>query len=171
MNFPMFRTLINPLKCSFQTRGFKFFGQKIVKVLEKPPALRNGESLMSYVKSQQLKKLDPSGTKSALVNKHNHSKLRAGDIVRIIYQNRQPPITAMIIGIKRNGADSNILMRNNVSKTGVEFRISIFNPIVERIDILRRPVRYRRRNKLYYIRGNQLDVGDLENDMRSKIKI
>lgn len=67
-----------------------------------------------------------------------------------------------VLAIDRNGPDSTILLRNKVTKIGVEMRISLFNPIIERIDIVKRPAKYNGRNRHYYIRDTRLDVDDLE---------
>ncbi|ANZ74647.1 BA75_00496T0 [Komagataella pastoris] len=153
-----------------QTAGYKtqYLGQKVVKVYQPLPKLREGTPLMKYVKENQYKKLDPNGVKKNLLDKSNPNLLRSGDIVRITYNNKQPPLVGMVIAVKRNGCDSNILLRNSYAKLGVEIRVPIFNPVIERVDILKRPTKYRSRNKLYYIRGTKLDVTDIESSLKKQ---
>ncbi|ODV93635.1 hypothetical protein PACTADRAFT_35394 [Pachysolen tannophilus NRRL Y-2460] len=153
-----------------QRVGFKT-QTKTIKVYEPlPNAHKDGKPLMDVIRADQYKKLDPSGIKQKLLDSKNPTRLRSGDIVRINYKNNiKPSITGMIIALNRAGLESNLLLRNQVTKIGVELRVSVFNPIIERIDILRKPMTYRPRNKLYYIRNNRLDVGDLENVKGKKL--
>lgn len=143
----------------YYTNQAHFPGHKMI-VFEQLPPKRSGEKLMSYVKNAQYQRLDPNGSKRNLLSAENSSRLRADDIVTIIYKD-QKPITGQILAIKRQGISSNILIRNKVGGVGVDISVPLFHPNILRVDIVRRPIKYRPRAKHYYIKGSRLDVGDI----------
>ncbi len=130
-------------------------------VFEQLAPKRDGEKLMSYVKSSQYQRLDPDGLKRKLLSAENPSRLRADDIVTIVYKD-QKPITGQILAIKRQGISSDILIRNKVGGVGVDISIPLFHPNILRVDVVRRPIKYRPRAKHYYIKGSRLDVGEID---------
>lgn len=111
--------------------------------------------------------LDPSGQRRELINKANPECLRAGDVIKVTYVDRTS-VLGQIIAIKRSNTDSNILIRNKITRLGCEVRIPIFNPRIKNIEVIQRPKRYLARSKHYYIRNTRLDVGDLEANLRKK---
>lgn len=116
---------------------------------------------------QQYAKLDPEGWRRKLITANSETRLLPGDVVRIVYTTRQiPQFLGQIIGINKGGVDASLLLRNNITKIGVEMRVKIFSPLIQRIDVVKKPFKRRLRNKHYYIRGNRLDVGDLEADLK-----
>lgn len=127
---------------------------------------------MNIYKSDQYAKLDPTFWRRDLIQpseRNNNTVLRAGDIVRVMYNTRSvPSFTGQIVKISKKGLDANFLLRNLVSKVGVEMQVKLFNPLISRIDVVRRPAEYKKRNRQYYIRGNRLDVGDLEASLRKR---
>lgn len=154
---------------SIQSAGFKKMGNKIIKVYEPLPPLRDGEPLMKTILQSQNTRLDPKGLKTQLLDSSNPKRLRAGDVIRINYRNfSRAPLNGTVIAITRAGLTSSILIRNKVNRIGVEHRIPLFNPIIERIDILSRPAVYKRRAKHYYIRNNRLDVKEVTNSTKKK---
>lgn len=137
--------------------------RRTITVYEPLPDAHKGKTIMDNIRESLFEKYDPSGWRRNLINKKNSDCLRSGDIIRVNYKN-QPNNSFMgyVLAIDRNGPDSTILLRNKVTKIGVEMRISLFNPIIERIDIVKRPAKYNGRNRHYYIRDTRLDVDDLE---------
>jgi len=123
---------------------------------------------MKHYNEKLLKELDPEGWRRELIYSKTHkTRLLSGDVIRIVYTTRQiPQFMGQIIGINRCGADSSVLLRNNITKIGVEMRVKIFSPLIQRIDIVKRPLKRNHRSKQYYIRGTRLDVGDLEADLK-----
>lgn len=113
------------------------------------------------------KTLDPSGQRRALINKDSKNCLRAGDIIKVTYTDRTS-VLGQIIAIKRSNTDSNILLRNKITKLGCEVRIPVFSPKIKNIEVIQKPARYLARAKQYYIRNTRLDVGDLEANIRRK---
>lgn len=116
---------------------------------------------------QQYAKLDPEGWRRALITQGSPTRLLPGDVVRIVYKTRQmAPFMGQIIGISKGGVSASLLLRNNITKLGVELRVKIFSPLIQRVDVVKKPFKRRLRNKHYYIRGTRLDVGDLEADLK-----
>lgn len=148
-------------------------GRKTIPVYEPLATAHKDRKLMELIEESLYAKYDPSGWRRELISKENKEGLRSGDIIRVNYQN--DPNNALgfvgyILAIDRNGPDSTILLRNKITKVGVELRVSLFNPIIERIDIIRKPHKYNGRLRHYYIRDTKLDVGDLETLIKKKRK-
>lgn len=139
-------------------------------VYEPLPKLRQGKDLMLFVKEAQYNKFDPSGVKRKILDKSNPEKLRSGDVVRIVYKEQSPAVGA-VIAINKSGLGTTLLLRNMITGVGVEIHVPVFSPMVERIDIVRRPAKYKGRTKHYYIRNTRLDVGDLESSIGVKRKV
>lgn len=134
-------------------------GQKMI-VYEPLPQLRNGKNLMEYMKEAQYQKFDKNGAKRKALSLSNPERVRADDIVTIVYKN-QKPVTGQVLMVKRNGLNSTILLRNKITGLGVEMNIPIYHPNILRVDVVRRPIAYKPRNRHYYIRNSRLDVGEI----------
>lgn len=142
-----------------------------MKVYESTPRLiRKHESPISLMESQELAKLDPEGWRRELVDKKSDKCLLPGDIVRVIKSDRTH-FSGMVIAIKRNGLSTNFVLRNKITGLGVESRYQLYSPIIEKIELMRRPNKMKRRAKLYYVRGSaKHDVGDLETEIKQRTK-
>ncbi|QEU59051.1 Img1 [Kluyveromyces lactis] len=147
-------------------------GRKIIPVY--PPVERISSPLVvKTLADHDLKQLDPTGVKTEMVSKKNPNRLRAGDVLRVVYDSKKcnyDSFTGYVLSVDRKPIvqDTSILLRDYIYKTCVEMRVPIFSPLVERIDLIRRADGKRRRSKHYYIRNTRLDVGDLEASMRKK---
>ncbi|ODV87094.1 hypothetical protein CANARDRAFT_15595 [[Candida] arabinofermentans NRRL YB-2248] len=126
-------------------------------VYEPLPKLRDGKPLMSYIKQAQITKFDPKNTKQILIDQSNPERLRADDIITIYYKN-QKPVTGQLIMIKKSGINSMLLVRNKINGLGVEIHVPLFHPDVLRVDVVKKPSKYRPRNRHYYIRNSRLDI-------------
>lgn len=129
-------------------------------VYEPLPKLRNGVPLLEHLKKAQYEKFDKSGAKRLALSLENKDRIRADDIVTVVYKN-QKPVTGQVIMVKRAGIASTILLRNKITGLGVEMNISVFHPNILRLDVVRRPANYKPRNRHYYIRNSRLDVGEI----------
>lgn len=147
-------------------------GKKIIPVYP-PIEKRSTPLVIKTLANQDLSQLDPNGVKTELVSKKNPDRLRAGDVLRVVYNSNKcnyDNFTGYVLAVDRKPIiqDTSILLRDYIYKTCVEMRVPIFSPLVERIDLIRRADGKRRRSKHYYIRNTRLDVGDLEASMRKK---
>lgn len=115
---------------------------------------------MEYIKQAQYEKFDKTGSKRLALSLENKDRIRADDIVTIVYKN-QKPVTGQVIMVKRTGIASTILLRNKITGLGVEMNIPVYHPNILRLDVVRRPAKYKPRNRHYYIRNSRLDVGEI----------
>lgn len=144
---------------AFSTTAPAAAGKKMM-VYEPLPSLRNGQLLMEYLKQAQYDKFDKTGSKRKALSLQNSERIRADDIVTVVYKN-QKPVTGQVIMVKRAGINSTILLRNKITGMGVEMNIPVYHPNIIRLDIIRRPIAYKPRNRHYYIRNSRLDVGEI----------
>lgn len=142
--------------------------------LEKPinvysPLTYEKKNVLKIYQTREIEKLDPEGWRHKLIAEDNSERVRTGDIVRVMYTTRTiPTFIGQVIAKKQTGLAASLVLRNQINKVGVELNVKLFSPLISRIDIIRRPRKYRARNKQYYIRGTKLDVGDLESSLRVK---
>lgn len=111
--------------------------------------------------------LDPLGVKRKLIDPANPEHLIPGDVITIKFKNRKRGFTGLLLAISRLRTDTNLLLRNNITKLGVETRIPLFNPSVERVEVVTRQHRFRgKKSKLLFVRGTKFDVGvDLDQQL------
>ncbi|GMM29700.1 mitochondrial 54S ribosomal protein [Martiniozyma asiatica (nom. inval.)] len=131
-----------------------------MQVYEPLPALRQGKKLMDYIHEAQYAKFDTNGSKRSLLDLNNPERIRADDIVSVVYKN-QKPISGQVLMVKRKGIASNMLLRQKMGGLGVEIMVPLFHPQIARVDIIKRPQNYRPRNRHYYIRNSRLDVKEI----------
>ena len=58
----------------------------------------------------------------------------------------------MCLNIRRQGVDTAVLLRNELTRVGVEMWYKIYSPNVEGIEVVQRRVKRARRARLYYMR-------------------
>lgn len=170
----MFSTLRTRLTSAAHVRGYQV-PSSVRKVIPVYPSVQQTQrqNLVPILSQKSLKKLDPQGWKRSLVAKFGKDRLRAGDIVRVVYDKNKcsyDDFVGYVLSVSRKDLvqDSSLLLRNQLAKTAVEMRVPVFSPLVERIDLLRKSDGKRHRNRHYYIRDTKLDVGDLEAGLRKK---
>jgi large subunit ribosomal protein L19 len=56
------------------------------------------------------------------------------------------------LNIRRRGADTGILLRNELQRTPVEMWFKVFAPTVEAVEVVQRRAKRARRARLYYMR-------------------
>ena len=62
------------------------------------------------------------------------------------------PFAGVCLNIRRRGIDTAILLRNQLTRVGVEMWFKIFSPNVEGIELVKRREKRARRARLYYMR-------------------
>lgn len=96
--------------------------------------------------------LDPKGERKALFDyRRNTRSVKAGDIVRVTFKNGDP-FNGVVLSIKLRGIDTSFLVRNELTRVGVEMSIKVFSPNVQSVEIVQRAERKPRRARLYYMR-------------------
>ncbi|KAH6666880.1 mitochondrial ribosomal protein-like protein [Halenospora varia] len=134
-----------------------------IKVLPPPPSVRAvwKEPIQEVTKSQ-IAMLDPTGARTNLFSKTNLEAARVGDILLVRLKNGDP-FAGVCINIRRRGVDSGILLRNELTRVGVEMWFKIYSPNVEGIEVVQRKAKRARRARLTYLRKPKHDMGSVQN--------
>ncbi|CDR40396.1 CYFA0S05e00320g1_1 [Cyberlindnera fabianii] len=141
---------------------------RTINVFE-PLRAQSKTSVLDHFKSTQKKRLDPTSWRENLISPSSPDRIRTGDVLRVMYTSRSiPPFVGQVIAVSKKGLDASITLRNNISKIGVEVKVKVYSPLIQRVDVVRRPHQYKKRNRQYYIRETRLDVGDLEASLRRR---
>lgn len=107
---------------------------------------------MEAVNDSQLSKLDPTGERKALFDyRRNPRSVKPGDILRVTFANGDP-FSGVCLSIRLRGVDSAFLLRNQLTRVGVEMWVKVFSPEVQGVEIVQRSEKRKRRARLYYMR-------------------
>ena len=117
----------------------------------------------------QLKVLDPTGVRQRLFSKTNKDGAQVGDIL-LVRQRGGDPFSGVCINIRRRSQDTAILLRNHLTRVGVEMWFKVFSPNVEGIEVVQRREKRARRAKLYYMRNEKHDRGSVDNVVTAYLK-
>ncbi|KXJ94456.1 translation protein SH3-like domain-containing protein [Microdochium bolleyi] len=120
----------------------------------------NPAALEAY-HAQQIRRLDRTGARTALFSKTSKDSVRPGDVLQVS-TTRGEPFAGVVMSVKRAGVDSAVLLRNHLTKVGVEMWFKIYSPSVTGIDIVWRKPRRARRARLYYLRKPKRDMGNVD---------
>ncbi|KAI0406719.1 translation protein SH3-like domain-containing protein [Xylaria palmicola] len=112
--------------------------------------------------AQQIRRLDPKGLRTQLFSKKNADSVRPGDVL-LVTTRRGEPFAGVCLSIRRAGVDTAILLRNHLTKLGVEMWYKIYSPNVVGIEIVWRRPRRARRARLMYMRQPKHDMGNVDN--------
>lgn len=126
------------------------------------------EPLKTFDEAQK-KALDPRGSRTRLFAKTNPEAAKVGDIMLVRLRNGDP-FAGVCLNIRRRGVESAILLRNHLTRVGVEMWFKIHSPLVNGIEVVQRRQKRARRAKLYYMRHPKHDVGSVENIVTQYIR-
>ncbi|KAK3332469.1 translation protein SH3-like domain-containing protein [Cercophora scortea] len=115
---------------------------------------------MPLLDAEQIKRMDPTGARTALFTKTRYAA-RVGDVLQVTHRRGGEPFAGVCLAIRRNGIDTAILLRNHLSKVGVEMWYKIYNRNVAGIEIVKRRAKRARRAKLTYMRQPKHDMGSV----------
>jgi len=135
--------------------------KKHIKVIAPPPALKYKEPLKD-VNASQIALLDPAGARTNLFSKTNPEAAHVGDIL-LVRLKTGDPFAGVCINIRRRGVDTGILLRNELTRVGVEMWFKIYSPNVEGIEVVQRREKRARRARLTYMRKPKHDMGSVQN--------
>ncbi|CAL3970108.1 hypothetical protein PZA11_006400 [Diplocarpon coronariae] len=136
---------------------------KPIKVFGSPPSLANvcKEPITAFTASQ-VTLLDPTGARSHLFSRTNPEAAKVGDIL-LVRLKTGDPFAGVCINIRRRGIDSGILLRNELTRVGVEMWYKIYSPNIEGIEVVQRREKRARRARLTYMRKPKHDMGSVQN--------
>lgn len=127
--------------------------RKPLKVYTPPPSSRKTcKDPIGTITQSQLSALDPTGDRKALFDyRRNPRSVKPGDILRVIFRNGDP-FSGVCLSIRLRGVDTSFLLRNQLTRVGVEMSVKVFSPEVQSVEIVQRSEKRRRRARLYYLR-------------------
>ncbi|KXT08417.1 hypothetical protein AC579_6524 [Pseudocercospora musae] len=147
------------------------FDDGLRKIPTVPPprsTLKLCKDPVKVIYNDQLKVLDPTGTRTRLFSKQNPERVQPGDIILVRTKNGDDFSGVCLVVRQRNSPiDTAILLRNHLTKIGVEMWFKVYSPNVEGIEIVQRKEKRARRAKLYYMRQPRHDIGSVENIVRA----
>ena len=134
-----------------------------LKVYPPPPsaAAASREPIKDFT-NDQLRILDPTGARTNLFSKDNPECARVGDILLVRLKDGDP-YAGVCINIRRRGVDTGILLRNQLTRVGVEMWYKIYSPNVQGIEVVQRKEKRARRARLTYMRKPKHDRGSVQN--------
>ncbi|KAL2789135.1 translation protein SH3-like domain-containing protein [Aspergillus keveii] len=137
---------------------------KKIKIIAPPPsACKKCPDPLAAVRDAQLAVLDPTGERRALFDyRRSERSAKVGDILRVTFKNGDP-FNGVCLSIKLDGIDTSFLLRNELTKVGVEMSIKAFSPNVESVEIVKRTEKRKRRARLFYMRKPKHDMRSVEN--------
>ncbi|KAI5248153.1 hypothetical protein E4T42_03977 [Aureobasidium subglaciale] len=130
-----------------------------------PSARANCKDPIAAVTQAQLSALDPTGARSRLFSRENVDRANVGDILLVRLKNGDQ-YAGVCLNIRRQGIDTAILLRNNLTRVGVEMWYKIYSPNVEGVEVVQRKEKRARRARLYYMRQPRHDIGSVDNIVR-----
>ncbi|KAK4156014.1 translation protein SH3-like domain-containing protein [Chaetomidium leptoderma] len=109
----------------------------------------------------QIAKMDPTGARTALFAKTREAA-KPGDVLMVTHRRGGEPFAGVCLSIRRRGIDTAVLLRNHLSKIGVEMWFKVYNKNVAGIEIVKRRPKRARRARLTYMRQPKHDFGSVD---------
>ncbi|QKX61180.1 uncharacterized protein TRUGW13939_08327 [Talaromyces rugulosus] len=133
------------------------------KIVESPKAISSTcNTPVEAVAEAQMAVLDPTGDRRALFDYRRSTRsVRPGDIIRVTFKSGDP-FSGICLSIRSRGIDTSVLLRNQLTRVGVEMSIKVFSPNVEGVEIVQRTEKRKRRARIYYMRQPKHDIGTVE---------
>ena len=69
----------------------------------------------------------------------------------MIFKNGDP-FSGVCLSLRLRGVDTSFLLRNQLTRVGVEMSVKVFSPEVQSVEIVQRSEKRKRRARLYYLR-------------------
>ncbi|KAF3926661.1 hypothetical protein ABW21_db0201356 [Orbilia brochopaga] len=136
--------------------------RKRIRVHPSPAPAPPKNALQKFT-TTQLKTLDPKGARTRLFSRANKDAIRPGDTLQVRFRDANTePFAGVLLNIRRRGLDTAFLLRNHLTRIGVEMWHKLYSPKIAGIDLIQRKERRARRAKLYYMRKPKHDVGSVE---------
>ena len=118
------------------------------------PPLR-GQGLMELVRKELLPPKKRQWLRT-MFHRNHPDRLLPGSVISVVQNHPPTNFTGVLIGLRRRGCDSSIILRNVIQRVGVEIQIFLGSPHIKQITVLQKAdgkqARRARRAKLYYLR-------------------
>lgn len=149
---------------STATQPYPFSSVAMVSAPPPTPALEGlkaGKGLMPYLRQRLLspEKLELL----ARFGKRHPERILPGSVLQVTSKHAPTAFTGVLLGIRRRGADTSVLLRNVINRTGVEVQFAVCSPNVKDVKVLMRAGargtegragKRMRRAKLFYLRDS-----------------
>lgn len=152
--------------------GFEEHNMKKIQVFPPPRSTaKKCPDPIKQVTNDQIKVLDPTGARTRLFADSNPDRVQPGDIL-LVRLKTGDPFSGVCIHIRQRHQpiDTAILLRNQLTRVGVEMWFKVYSPNVEGIEVVQRKEKRARRAKLTYMRTPKHDVGSVEGVVRSYLR-
>ncbi|KAI0200733.1 translation protein SH3-like domain-containing protein [Astrocystis sublimbata] len=126
-----------------------------------PSSRARAPAVLETYHALQIRRLDPKGLRTQLFSRSNRDAAKVGDVL-LVTTKRGEPFAGACLSIRRAGVDTAILLRNHLTKLGVEMWYKIYSPNVLGIEIVRRRPKRARRARLTYMRQPKHDMGNVD---------
>lgn len=125
--------------------------------------------VMATLEAQLRSERDPKFYFTSLFSRTSKNQIPPGSVLTIeTYTNSSKTsfstFSGVLIAIRRRGLSTSFILRNIVSKLGVEIRFNLYSPLLKEIKVIQRAIegknkkgsglRRARRAKLYYLRND-----------------
>lgn len=123
------------------------------------------------VTDDQIAILDPTGARTHLFSPDNIDRVKPGDILLVRFKTGDP-YSGVVIDIRQRHQpiDTAVLLRNQLTRVGVEMWVKVYSPLVEGMEVVQRRAKRARRAKLTYMRQPRHDIGSVEGIVRTYIR-
>ena len=139
---------------------------KKIPIYPQPPCpSRQCKDAIAALTKSQISLLDANGARTRLFTKENPDRAQVGDIL-LVRMKSGDPFAGVCLNIRRTGIDTAILLRNHLTRVGVEMWYKIYSPNVDGIEVVQRKEKRAKRARLYYMRKPRHDVGSVDNIVR-----
>jgi len=135
---------------------------KVFPALPAPP-----KDPIALFTRNQFRYVDRGGLRRRLFSRHNKDALRVGDILQVRFKDpNTDSFEGILLNIRRRGLDTAFLLRNHLTRIGVEMWYKLYSPKISGIDLVQRSEKRARRAKLYFMRQPKHDIGSVEGIVR-----
>ncbi|KAM3068937.1 hypothetical protein ACMFMG_004113 [Clarireedia jacksonii] len=139
--------------------------QAVRKIKTYPPPPTPAAKFKEPIKdlhAAQIAVLDPTGARTHLFSKANPEAVHVGDVL-LVRLKTGDPFAGVCINIRRRGVETGILLRNELTRVGVEMWYKIYSPNIEGIEVVQRKAKRARRARLTYMRKPKHDMRSVQN--------
>ncbi|KAK9369565.1 translation protein SH3-like domain-containing protein [Lipomyces kononenkoae] len=121
-----------------------------------PCLLPKGSEPKQLLEQKLISELDPTGWRRQLFQRSSPLALRAGDVVKVLFNSEtNQTFVGTIMAIRRRGVDTSVRLRSEVGQLGVEMSVKVYSTSVKAFEFVSRALKKARRAKLYYLRPDE----------------
>ena len=168
---PMFARPLQRWARSVATAATEYPFSKAVQTITPPPKLPapllQGKGLMQHL-AETLPTPDKQRLFATYFSKDSKERIFPGTVLSVALNHAPHTFTGVVTNIRRRGMDTSFVLRNIISRTGVEMQFFVNSPHLKKIQIVQRPKgRGMRRAKLFYLRDSPEKMTAISSQVRS----